>query len=74
MDKYSSKKYFSKLVCIPSGMDLKEHIDALEKRKSAKESFTECMQYPIRIVEERFVQLTLNGRLVKFCEYTCEID
>ena len=73
MDKDVSKT-FNKLVFISNGISLKEHIDSLEERKAARGTLTKCMQYPIKIVEERFAQLTLNDRPVKACEYTCEID
>ena len=63
-----------KLLIIPDGTSLQDHIASLESRPSAYDAYNSAMMYPQRIVEERFRNLTLDGRPVVVQNYATEED
>ena len=63
-----------KLLIIPDGTSLQDHIASLESRPSAHDAYNSAMMYPQRIVEEIFRNLTLDGRPVVVQNYATEED
>ena len=65
-------KYLTKLLRIPTGMSMKDHIAELESRKTAREECASAIDVPRRIVEDRFKKLSLGGRPVVVSDYAGE--
>ena len=63
-----------KLLIIPGGTSLQDHIASLESRPFAHDAYISEMMYSQRIVEERFRNLILDGRLVVVKNYATEED
>ena len=67
-------KYLKNLVSIPTGRTLKEWIVELKERKTARECFDGALDYPLKIVEERFKSLNIDGRQVEVKPYPKEAE
>ena len=63
-----------KLLRVPFGKTLPEHLDDLEGQRPAREEYANSMDYPIGIIKERFSRLDLDGRPVEVMKYAEERD
>ena len=57
----SSNKFVGKLTTVPPGKTLESHLNNICKRRTAYDSFTLAMQYPIKLLEDRYSKLDLEG-------------
>ena len=70
----SSKKFVNTLTTIPLCTTLESHLYKLKERRSAHDSFTAAINYPIKIMEDRFSKLELEGRPVQVLPYASAAD
>eukprot|EP00957_Ditylum_brightwellii_P202453 15330237-Ditylum_brightwellii.AAC.1 len=57
------------MTSVPIGKTIPEVIDELKKQPSAHEAYANAMDYPKKIVENRYWQLKLDGRPVMVMNY-----
>ena len=69
-----SGKYLKSLVTIPTGQSLQDRLTKLKERKPARACFESAIHHPLKIVEDRFKCLSIDGRPVVVKPYPQEAD
>ena len=70
----SLNKFVGKLTTVPPRKTLESHLNYISERRTAYNSFTSAMQYPIKLLEDRYSKLDLEGRPVTVLPYANEED
>ena len=70
----AAKNFVSKLILIPEGSSLEDHIHLLETRPSATEAVAAAMEHPLEQCRQRIRNLDLEGKPVKVLQFATKED
>ena len=71
---FMNRKYFQKLVSIPSGMSTSQRLNEPSARRSTRNLFKAVIAHPVNQIKEQFEALDLDGRPVTVHPFPGESD